>query len=243
MLFLRAPSKKKTETQPTTRLVTRSPRTSCQMACHDRAARQDVGHTSLRDNANYDEKLSERRNTAFHESSHAVAAYVLPNAMLVTRITIIPDGDDLGHTSVRAKPNQELADVICMAPAGGCSAKYFTDADPGCDRDNHVARSMARQLVLAKPRRRVLTEQEFAAAVETVLRNEKSRAERLISRNTGRVNRLAQALLARGTISADEMIRLIGPQPRRPIMVRLRGLLAKRCNRRITYADDFYCIN
>ena len=40
----------------------------------------------------------ERRNTAFHESGHAVVAYTLPKADPVHKVTIIPRGRALGIT-------------------------------------------------------------------------------------------------------------------------------------------------
>ncbi|KAI3418769.1 hypothetical protein GPALN_007872 [Globodera pallida] len=116
----------------------------------------------------------EARNTAFHEAGHAVAGYVLPNGMHLVGITIVPRGDDLSRTVFQNRADQTKADIICMAFGHWRRrAMHFTGSAQGCESDEAKARSLAREVVLATPRRRMLSEAQFVTAVEKRLRYEK----------------------------------------------------------------------
>uniref|UniRef100_A0A183CBT5 Peptidase_M41 domain-containing protein n=1 Tax=Globodera pallida TaxID=36090 RepID=A0A183CBT5_GLOPA len=133
----------------------------------------------------------EARNTAFHEAGHAVAGYVLPNGMHLVGITIVPRGRHYLH-GLRWRRR----------------AMHFTGSAQGCESDEAKARSLAREVVLATPRRRMLSEAQFLGSDLIVadmanddlccnctkLGNEEMTAA-VIAKHAWRIKRLALALL------------------------------------------------
>uniref|UniRef100_A0A914GQB2 Uncharacterized protein n=1 Tax=Globodera rostochiensis TaxID=31243 RepID=A0A914GQB2_GLORO len=84
-----------------------------------------------------------------HEAGHALAAFFLP------KVTIVPRGDDLGHTSISSRGTDASdLDYICMLLAGGASATKFTGSAPGCEYDEEGVHSLAKELLKVQSLRR-----------------------------------------------------------------------------------------
>ena len=96
----------------------------------------------------------ERRNTAYHESGHAIVARLLPDTDPVHKVTIIPRGRALGltmqlPTEDRYSMNsiQALAN-ICVLLAGRAAEELFMDQmTSGASNDFERATNMARRMV------------------------------------------------------------------------------------------------
>jgi cell division protease FtsH len=96
----------------------------------------------------------ERKTTAYHESGHALVAWLLPGSDPVTKITIIPRGRALGVTAYA--PNEErhnhskkqLEDRLCHA-MGGRAAELlvFEHLTTGAAGDLEQATGIARSMV------------------------------------------------------------------------------------------------
>lgn len=96
----------------------------------------------------------EKKNTAYHEAGHAVAAEVMPGADPVAKITImsrskalgyvqqIPDGDKYSTT------DKYLISRIVMAMAGRAAQEvYLNTCDTGASNDFEQATDLARRMV------------------------------------------------------------------------------------------------
>ena len=96
----------------------------------------------------------ERRNTAYHESGHAVVARLLKNTDPVHKVTIIPRGRALGVTMqlpVEDRYNmnsEQILDTICMLLAGRAAEEMFMhQKTTGASNDFERATDMARRMV------------------------------------------------------------------------------------------------
>ncbi|KAI3418842.1 hypothetical protein GPALN_007942 [Globodera pallida] len=90
---------------------------------------------------------------------------------MVTGVTVVPHGDDLGHTSLAPRVDQNDRDRLCLLLAGGVAAILGTGTAPGCEQDNRQAEELAERIVVSRDRRPMSSEQ-LAAAVAVVLREE-----------------------------------------------------------------------
>jgi cell division protease FtsH len=96
----------------------------------------------------------ERRNTAYHESGHAVVAWLLPKADPVHKVTIIPRGRALGVTlqlpeqDRYAYDRQYLLERIAVLFGGRIAEEVFMDQmTTGASNDFERATQMARDMV------------------------------------------------------------------------------------------------
>ena len=96
----------------------------------------------------------ERKNTAVHESGHAIVSHVLPSQDPVRQISIIPSGRALGYTLTPpvedkySESKQEMKERIAMM-LGGCVAEQivFGDYTGGASNDIMRATEVARKMV------------------------------------------------------------------------------------------------
>ena len=96
----------------------------------------------------------ERKNTAFHESGHAVVARLLPNTDPVHKVTIIPRGRALGVTMQLPREDRynmtrdQILDNICVLLAGRAAESVFMrQMTTGAGNDFERATTMARRMV------------------------------------------------------------------------------------------------
>jgi cell division protease FtsH len=95
----------------------------------------------------------ERRNTAYHESGHAIVAKLLPKTDPVHKVTIIPRGRALGVTMQLPEQDrysmdrEHMLNVIAVLFGGRISEEIFmnqmtTGASNDFERATHIARDM-----------------------------------------------------------------------------------------------------
>jgi len=96
----------------------------------------------------------EKRIIAFHESGHALLAYILPNTDPVYKISIISRGRALGYTITLPeedrflKSKSEILDNIKMLLGGRVSEELiFNDITSGAQNDIDRATKFARQMI------------------------------------------------------------------------------------------------
>lgn len=96
----------------------------------------------------------ERRNTAYHESGHAVVARLLPKADPVHKVTIIPRGRALGvtmqlPTEDRYSYDSEMLKTMIAIMFGGRIAEevFMNQATTGASNDFERATQLARDMV------------------------------------------------------------------------------------------------
>lgn len=96
----------------------------------------------------------ERRNTAYHESGHAVVAKLLPHADPVHKVTIMPRGWALGLTWQLPEFDrvnlykEKMLEEICILFGGRCAEEVFLNSmSTGASNDFERATKMARDMV------------------------------------------------------------------------------------------------
>jgi ATP-dependent metalloprotease FtsH len=172
----------------------------------------------------------ERRLIAFHEAGHALASCLVEHSDPVHQATIIPRGQSLGY--VMRVPERDrlcipksklLADLV-VATAGRAAEEIELGGEhitTGAASDIAQATDIATRMVcewgmsglgmLRMARREdgsygEAAEREIAAIVETA----RTTAVDLLSGNRAALERIAEALLERETLSGDEVRELAG---------------------------------
>ncbi|HEV3136979.1 MAG TPA: ATP-dependent zinc metalloprotease FtsH, partial [Pirellulales bacterium] len=98
----------------------------------------------------------EKRMTAFHESGHALLAWIVPGADRVHKVTIIPRGRSLGVTQLLPEEDRlnigesELHGRLCFMLGGRAAEKLiFDEYSAGAENDLMQATRLARRMVTA----------------------------------------------------------------------------------------------
>ena len=96
----------------------------------------------------------ERRNTAFHESGHAVVAKLLPKADPVHKVTIMPRGMALGltwqlpeHDRVNMYKDKMLEDIAILFGGRIAEEIFMNQMSTGASNDFERATKLARAMV------------------------------------------------------------------------------------------------
>ncbi len=96
----------------------------------------------------------ERRNTAYHESGHAVVAKVLPKADPVHKVSIMPRGWALGvtwqlpeHDRVNMYKDKMLEEISILFGGRLAEEIFFNSSSTGASNDFERATKMARDMV------------------------------------------------------------------------------------------------
>jgi len=96
----------------------------------------------------------ERRNTAYHESGHAIVGHVLPKTDPIHKVTIIPRGRALGFTMSLPTEDKysatkgEMLDQIAMMLGGRVAEELvFGDVTTGASNDIERATKLAKAMV------------------------------------------------------------------------------------------------
>ena len=130
------------------------------------AARQDKSRVSMDDfdfardkvlmGAKREEAMhpDELEATAYHEAGHTLAAWFLPNARRVYKVTIIPRGRSLGSTHIVAAEDRmnmaesDIRDELIVLLGGRAAEKIIYDeTTAGAENDLERATSLARRMV------------------------------------------------------------------------------------------------
>lgn len=97
---------------------------------------------------------SEKEKTAYHEAGHTLAAWFLPGAQRVHKVTIIPRGQSLGSTQILPSEDRmnmsesELRDQLVVLLAGRAAEKIIYDeTSVGAENDLERATNLGRRMV------------------------------------------------------------------------------------------------
>ncbi len=191
----------------------------------------------------------EKRMTAYHESGHALLAWLTPGGDRVHKVSIIPRGRSLGATQLMPDEDRlhiaesELKQRLLFLLGGRAAEKLvFEELSAGAEDDLKKATQIARRMIthwgmserlgpvafrdgdehpflgreMAEPRRfseytaRIIDEE-----VLRVLREASEKAEQMLTKNRGLLDKLAGALVKAETLDLDEIAKLIGPCPQK----------------------------
>ena len=182
----------------------------------------------------------EKRLTAFHEAGHAVAGWLLPGCDPVLKVSIIPRGQALGITWMLpdekvTRSKAEIMDDMCSLVAGRVAEEIVNDGVPctGALSDFERMTKMAYAMVsyygmskkvgnisfydpqggyeFTKPyseKTAELIDAEVKALVDEVT----ARTRKILEDNWEGLTKLAEQLIEKEVIMADDIEKLFGPK-------------------------------
>ncbi len=188
----------------------------------------------------------ERRNTAYHESGHAVVAKLLPKADPVHKVTIMPRGYALGltwqlpeHDRVNMYKDKMLEDIAILFGGRIAEEMFMHQQSTGASNDFERATRLARAMVTRFGMSETLgtmvytdeqdgfgmtvrtvseeTQQKVDEEIRRILDGQYALARRLLEANRDKVEVMAQALLEWETLDAEQVDDIMaGSAPRAP---------------------------
>ena len=97
-----------------------------------------------------------KEKTAYHEAGHTLAAWMLPKANPVSKVTVIPRGRSLGQTFMSPAEDRldysrsEMEQLLIVMLAGRSAEKLvYKEMSAGAQQDLEQATSLARRMVTA----------------------------------------------------------------------------------------------
>jgi cell division protease FtsH len=188
----------------------------------------------------------ERRNTAYHESGHAVVAKLLPKADPVHKVTIMPRGYALGltwqlpeHDRVNMYKDKMLEDIAILFGGRIAEEIFMHQQSTGASNDFERATKLARAMVTRFGMSATLgtmvytdeqdgfgmsartvseeTQQKVDDEIRRILDGQYALARSLLEANRDKVEAMANALLEWETLDADQVNDIMaGSKPRAP---------------------------
>lgn len=179
----------------------------------------------------------DRRMTAYHEAGHALVAWEMPHVDPIYRMSIVSRGMSLGHTMIEPvdrihETRLHLLEQIAVMMGGrAAESLVFDDVTTGASDDIGKATQVARAMVTKfgmselgpinldtdrnfyEPSE---VSQAMAAkidgAVKSIMDEAYKQAIGVLNKLRGKLDILAEELLKRETIEAEDFVRVIGPK-------------------------------
>ncbi len=181
----------------------------------------------------------ELKMTAYHEAGHALVALMLPEETYpLYKFTILPRGNALGvahyipETDVTSKSKPEMLGQIAVSLGGRAAedlgfAKVSTGALSDFEKATSMAHEMVRYYGMSDKLGQVVYDRnkggslysEYTARlideeVKAIIDTQYARAIKILTDNRDKLEKLAQAVLAKETLHAEEVYALLGITPR-----------------------------
>ncbi|MFN4231393.1 ATP-dependent zinc metalloprotease FtsH [Thermus sp.] len=185
----------------------------------------------------------DRRITAYHEAGHALAAHFLEHADGVHKVTIVPRGRALGFMMPRREDmlhwsRKRLLDQIAVALAGRAAEELvFEDVTTGAENDFRQATELARRMITEwgmhpefGPVAYAVREDTYLGgydvrqyseetakrideAVRGLIEEQYGRVKNLLQEKREILERVAETLLERETLTAEEFQKVVEGLP------------------------------
>lgn len=197
------------------------------------SAQQNVAQISLIDLENARDKVrfgkerrsmvlkqKEREMVAHHEAGHTIIHLQTSTLPPLYKVSIVPRGGALGVTTLLPEEDQNLQskkfllEELLVLMGGRAAEKTFYDSTTnGASGDLDMARKIARQMIhqwgmgeklYYEPER-----QDAEIEINRLLENADRQAFEIIQTNREQTDKLAQALLARETLTRQEVLELL----------------------------------
>jgi cell division protease FtsH len=177
----------------------------------------------------------ERKNTAYHESGHAVVAKLLPKADPVHKVTIMPRGFALGltwqlpeHDQISGYKDKMLEEISILFGGRIAEEIFVGQMSTGASNDFSRATKLARSMVtrfgmsdtlgvmvyedsqdgyfgMSSKTISEATQQKVDAEIRQILDTQYALARKLLEENRDKVEVMTKALLDWETIDADQI--------------------------------------
>lgn len=183
----------------------------------------------------------ERRVIAYHESGHALVAWLLKHADPVLKVSIVPRTNNiLGFAQYipserRLHSPEEFNDMMCAALGGRCAELIkFNHLSTGAQNDlrkvTEMALAQVRQFGFdsvigqmsfprqdpSEPGKRPYSKR-LAGIIDhranLIIKTAFDRTYELLSANMDKLNLMAETLITKEVINSDDIEKLIGPRP------------------------------
>lgn len=180
----------------------------------------------------------DRKMTAYHEAGHAVVAWEMPHIDPIHRISIVSRGMSLGHTMtepidrVHETRSHLLEELSMMLGGQAAESLVFDDITTGASNDIEKATEVARAMVMKfgmsdlgaitfdiqreTPYEDSELSPEMRAKVDTevkkILDNAYKNSTAILKRLRRKLDKLAEELMKRETLEAEEFEKLMGPK-------------------------------
>lgn len=162
----------------------------------------------------------ERELVAYHEAGHALINLKKPLLPPLYKVSIVPRGGALGTTTLMPKEDQNihsrdmLLQQLVVLMGGRAAEKTFLGATTnGASGDLEGARNLARKMVLEWGMGQKLyyepQQREAEEEINRLLASADAEALAMIQEQKNDAEKLAQALLARETLTRDEVVELL----------------------------------
>ncbi len=182
----------------------------------------------------------DKRMTAYHEAGHALVSWYMPHMDPIHRISIVSRGMSLGHTMTEPAEHLHetrtyLMEQLAMMMGGRAAEQVvFGEISTGAANDIEKATSVARQMVLEMgmselgpvnlaPDKRFSYEtyevspdmrSKVDAEVKRLLDAAYDNAIKALKSVRKEMDKLAEALMKKETMEADDFIALLGQKPK-----------------------------
>ncbi len=182
----------------------------------------------------------DRKITAYHEGGHAVVSWYMPHMDAVHRVSIVSRGMSLGHTMMEPSERSHETRTFIMEQIavmmGGRAAENFVfeEMTTGASNDIEKATEVARAMVVEwgmsdlgainlQSEKRYMYEQqnispEMQARIDTevkkILDEGYAEAVKVLQENKKELDLLANTLLKKETMEADEFATFMGSKPK-----------------------------
>lgn len=180
----------------------------------------------------------DRRMTAYHEAGHALVSWQMPHMDPVHRISIVSRGMSLGHTMmenidrVHETKSRLLEQIAVMMGGRAAEDMVFGEVTTGASNDIEKATQVARAMVTRfgmsdlgpltleieksspydegelSQEMRAKIDREVAKIIDTGYKS----AATVLKKLSTKLDTLAEELLKKETLDADDFIALIGPK-------------------------------
>ncbi len=182
----------------------------------------------------------EKRLTAFHEAGHAVAGWLLPGCDPVLKVSIIPRGQALGITWMLpdekvTRSKSEMLDDMCSLVAGRVAEEIANDGVPctgalsDFERMTKIAYAMVTYYGMSKKVGNISfydpqggyeftkpysekTAELIDAEVKAIVDEVTTRTRKILEDNWGGLTQLAEQLIDKEVIMADDIEKIFGPK-------------------------------
>uniref|UniRef100_A0A1I8PDJ0 AAA+ ATPase domain-containing protein n=1 Tax=Stomoxys calcitrans TaxID=35570 RepID=A0A1I8PDJ0_STOCA len=181
----------------------------------------------------------ERKVIAYHESGHALVGWLLPKSDVLLKVTIVPRTSlALGFaqytpTEKQLYSKEELLDKMCMALGGRAAedltfGRITTGAQNDLEKVTKMAYAQVKKfgmndkvgpMYIQDPEESGTYYKPYSKGLESIIDMEArniiasayEKTQKILTENSDKLKKLAEALLEKETLNYEEVVNLIGP--------------------------------
>jgi cell division protease FtsH len=165
-------------------------------------------------------KAKEREMVAYHEAGHTIVHLQTSTLPPLYKVSIVPRGGALGVTALLPDEDQNLQskkflleELLVLMGGRAAEKTFYGSTTNGASGDLDMARKIARQMIhnwgMGERLYYEPEQQDAEEEINRLLENADQQAHELIQGRKAETEKLAQALLARETLTREEVLSLL----------------------------------